>query len=94
MRLEFSRYVEQDLDEIANWIAQDNPSRAVTFIQEIRNKLHWISQAPLLYQVRPDIGREARLATVGRYVILFLVTDETIRVERVVSGARNLPETL
>lgn len=36
MRLELSRYVEDDLDAIADFIAQDNPSRAVTFIQDIR----------------------------------------------------------
>ena len=34
MRLEFSRFVERDLDEIAGYIAQDNPPRAVTFIRE------------------------------------------------------------
>lgn len=38
MRLELSRYVEDDLDAIADFIAQDNPSRAVTFIQDIRKK--------------------------------------------------------
>lgn len=36
MRLELSRFVESDLDDIADYIAQDKPSRAVTFIQDIR----------------------------------------------------------
>lgn len=49
MRLELSSYIERDLGEIADWIAQDNPQRAVTFIQEIRNKLGKIGQTPLLY---------------------------------------------
>jgi toxin ParE1/3/4 len=35
MRLELSRFVEGDLDDIAAYIAQDNPHRAVTFIQDI-----------------------------------------------------------
>jgi len=35
MRLELSSYVEGDLQEIAEWIAQDNPRRAVSFIREI-----------------------------------------------------------
>ena len=38
MQLELSRYVEGDLDDIADFIAQDNPVRAVTFIQDIRTK--------------------------------------------------------
>ena len=35
MRLELSCYIEGDLDGIADYIAQDNPHRAVTFIQDI-----------------------------------------------------------
>jgi toxin ParE1/3/4 len=38
MQLELSRYIEGDLDDIADFIAQDNPKRAVTFIQGIRSK--------------------------------------------------------
>lgn len=30
MRLELSRFIERDLDDIASFIAQDNPRRAVT----------------------------------------------------------------
>lgn len=39
MQLELSRYIESDLDDIADFIAQDNPSRAVTFIQDIRSRV-------------------------------------------------------
>jgi len=58
MRLEFSRWVESDLTAIADYIAQDNPARAVSFIREIREKIHLIAQHPLLYQLRPEIGEE------------------------------------
>lgn len=62
MRLELSPYIERDLEEIADWIAQDNPRRAVGFIQEIREELRRIGKGPLLYQLRPEIGADARLA--------------------------------
>jgi plasmid stabilization system protein ParE len=74
MRLELSRFVESDLDDIADYIAQDNPRRAITFIQEIRAKFHEIRHNPLLYQLRPEIGEGARMTTLGNYVILFRVT--------------------
>lgn len=51
MRLELSRFIESDLDDIADYIAQDSPSRAVTFIQDIRAKFHDIHQNPLYYQL-------------------------------------------
>jgi toxin ParE1/3/4 len=92
MHLELSSYVEEDLDAIADFIAQDNPQRALTFIKEIRQKFSNIQRTPLIYQLRPDIGKEARLATVGNYVILFHITKKIVRIERVIYGGRNLPE--
>lgn len=91
MRLELSRYVEGDLDNIADYIAQDNPHRAVTFIQDIRAKFLDIQRSPLIYQLRPDIGEEARMATVGNYAILFRLIGEVIRIERIIYGGRDLP---
>lgn len=38
MRVELSSFIETDLEVIADYIAQDNPVRALTFIQEIRAK--------------------------------------------------------
>lgn len=94
MRLELSRFIEGDLDDIAHYIAQDNPRRAVTFIQDIRAKFETVRRTPLIYQLRPDIGDQARMATVGNYAILFRVVDETVRIERVTYGGRDLPATL
>lgn len=83
MRLELSRFVESDLDDIAGYIAQDNPHRAVTFIQEIRARFRKISKNPLIYRIRADIGDGARLATVGNYAILFRAANDVVRIERV-----------
>jgi toxin ParE1/3/4 len=82
MRVELSSFVESDLDAIADYIAQDNPKRAVRFIREIRAQIHTVGQNPLLYQLRPEIGEGARIAVVGRYVILFRTIGEAVRVER------------
>jgi plasmid stabilization system protein ParE len=90
MRMEISAFVEADLDAIADYIAQDNPTRAVTFLAEIRAKLRAVATHPLLYRLRPEIGEDARVALAGRYVILFRVVGETVRIERVVYGTRDL----
>jgi toxin ParE1/3/4 len=90
MRVELSRFIEGDLDIIADYIAQDNPTRAVTFIQEIGAQIHAIGQNPLLYQLWPEIGEDARMAVVGRYVILFRTTPNVVKVERVIYGGRDL----
>lgn len=90
MRLELSRFVESDLEAIASFIAEDNPHRAVSFIREIREKIHFIAEHPLVYQLRPEIGESARLAVHGPYLILFRVSGESVRIERIVYGGRDL----
>jgi plasmid stabilization system protein ParE len=89
MRLEFSRFVESDLEAIGDYIAQDNPKRAITFIREMRERIRAVGENPLIYRVRPEIGEGARMAVVGRYVILFCVVGEIVRIERVVYGGRD-----
>jgi toxin ParE1/3/4 len=86
MRVELSGFVEGDLDTIADYIAQDNPSRAVSFLREIGAQILAVGQNPL----RPEIGEGARMAIVGRYVILFRTMGEVVRIERVVYGGRDL----
>jgi toxin ParE1/3/4 len=91
MLVELSSFIESDLEAVADYIAQDNPIRAVSFIREIREELRLVGQNPLLYQLRPEIGEDARLAVVGRYVILFHIVGEVVRIERVIFGGRDLP---
>ncbi len=94
MQLQLSTFIEGDLDAVADFIAQDNPIRAVTFIREIRTKFFEIIRNPLIYQLRPDIGEDARMATLGNYAILFRIAGEVVRIERVVYGARDLQAIL
>lgn len=91
MRLEFSEFVESDLEAIAAFIAQGSPTRAVTFLKEIRAEILTIGHNPHLYQLRPDIGEDARMGVVGHYAILFRIVDQTVRIERVVWASRDLP---
>jgi toxin ParE1/3/4 len=94
VRVELSGFVERDLEEIADWIAEDNPRRAVTFVQEIREAFRRIGEGPFHYQLRPDIGEDARPSVVGNYVVLFRIDDPAVRIERVGYGGRDLPSIL
>lgn len=91
MRYILSPIVKEDLDEIADWIAQDSPRRAIKIVRELRAEFRKIAQHPELYQLRPDIGEDVRLATLGHHVILFWIEGGVVRFERVVYGGRELP---
>jgi toxin ParE1/3/4 len=90
--------VEEDLDLIAEWIAQDNPERSASFLRELRNAFGRIGRNPLLYRPRPEIGRDTRIAVVHSYLILFRIrrqsAGEFVQIERVVHGGRDLPGLL
>jgi toxin ParE1/3/4 len=49
-----------------------------------------VARQPLTCQLRPEIGEGARIAVVDRYLLLFRVVNETVRIERVVYGGREL----
>ena len=49
MGIEFSRFVEGDLSLIADYIAEDKPARAVSFIREIREEIGRFGRNPMLY---------------------------------------------
>jgi toxin ParE1/3/4 len=91
MKVVFSAQAEIDLEEIGDYIAADNPSRAVTFIQEIRTHCAKIAKSPLAYTARPELGEGIRCCTHGRYLIFFLPFEVEVLIVRIVHGARDLP---
>jgi toxin ParE1/3/4 len=90
MLLRLSPCVPADLEEIVDFIAQDSPRHAVRLLRQLRARMKEIAKQPQLYRLRPELGIEARLATVGHYVILFRIRQNTVRIERVVHGSREL----
>jgi toxin ParE1/3/4 len=85
------RRAEADLEEIGDFIARDNPARALTFLDELREHCTAIVNAPRLYALREELGPGIRIAVHGRYLILFRADGETVRMERLVQGARDRP---
>lgn len=78
--------------EFTDVTGQSRILNAITdfFAQAIRKKIADIVLTPLIYQRRPDIGEEARMATVGNYVILFRILDNVVRIDCIAYGARSL----
>jgi plasmid stabilization system protein ParE len=90
MRLRLSPCVPGDLEEIAEYIAQDSPRYAARMLSLLHARMKEIARNPKIYRLRPEIGAEARLAIVGNYLILFRIRQNTVRIERVVHGSRDL----
>jgi toxin ParE1/3/4 len=87
----FSPKSRQDLLDIGDHIAKDSPANARQFVARLIDQCKRIGRAPLGYASREDLAPGLRMAALDRYVIFFRVVDGTVRVERVLHGARNLP---
>jgi toxin ParE1/3/4 len=85
-----AKQAEYDLGDIADYIARDNPERALSFTQEIRKQFNEVAERPLSFQSHDEWGVGLRSALFGRYHIIFSVIDDTVYVLRVIHGARDI----
>ena len=60
MQLVIKPLAEQDLEAIGDYIARDNPARAVTFVRELRDHCQRIASHPLGYRERPELAIDCR----------------------------------
>jgi len=79
-----------DLEEIALYIARDNPERATTFTREIVGHCHRIANTPRAGRERPEIRRGIRSVPHGNYVIFYRIVEAGVQILHVLHGARDL----
>ena len=70
----FSPKAEGDLEEIGDYIARDSPTRAVSFVDELRETCFRIGRSPEAFQLQPEIGASIRRAVHRRYSIFYTIT--------------------
>ncbi|MCX7381972.1 MAG: type II toxin-antitoxin system RelE/ParE family toxin [Alphaproteobacteria bacterium] len=90
MRFRFSRVAEADIESIGDHIAADNPTRALSFIRDLRSRCRNLCLFPEAAPLRPDIGQDIRLAMFGLYRILYVVRADELEICRVLHGARDI----
>jgi toxin ParE1/3/4 len=94
MPVRFTPEARADLREIALRIADRNPVRAFTYVDEIEARARRIGEFPHAGPPRPQWGEGIRIAVHGKYLIVYRVRDETVQILRVVHGARDLDALL
>lgn len=95
-RLLLSPLAAADLEDIADYIARDNPVRAASFVAELEATCRAVAATPDRYPARADLAPGLRMAVHGRYLVFFrdLPGEAAVRIERVLHSARNLPRLL
>ena len=88
MRCVLSVFAELDLEEIADYIARGNPRRALSYIDEIRERCNNIITFPEAAPLREEFGVGIRVIPFDRYLIFYTAHSDTVRIERILSGSR------
>lgn len=92
--------VEVDLLEHLDYIAVNNPDAALRFVDTVEQAFARLSEMPEIGSLREFAN--PRLAGVrawpvpkfSRYLIFYPVTQDSIRILRVLHGARDIPSLL
>jgi len=89
---------EVELEEIGDYIARDNPLRAISFVRELRDKCLGLGEMALAFPLVPRYeNRGVRHRVHGNYQIFYRVVGQPakrIDVIHVLHGARNYAEIL
>jgi toxin ParE1/3/4 len=89
-RVVFSPQAKRDLQGIADYIATDNPDRAVTFIEEIEERCRRLGKFARSARPFPELGADAHILPFGNYVILYRDLSDEVAIARVIHGARDI----
>ena len=88
-RFRLSPSARGDLADIRHHVARDKPDAAARLVRALYDRFQMLGRSPLLGESRPDLGENARVFTVGNYVIVYRPLGDRIEVSRVVSGSRD-----
>lgn len=96
-KVEITPTAEHDLEEIWEYIAQDDPKNASTFVLQLEKQICSLEQSPERCSLIPEnliLGTVYRHLIFGKYRTIFRMSADTVYILRIVHGARLLEELL
>lgn len=90
MKVSFAPAAQSDLIDIAVYIAEDNPDRALSFVDELEARCFKLGQQQGLGTHRADLIDGLRMLPYGRYLIFYREQASALRIERIMHSARDI----
>jgi len=95
MRLLFTSEARRDLERIGDRIAEDNPTRALRFVEELETRCKALLDMPLAY---PLVARKKekgiRRIVHGNYLIFYRADGNAVIILHVLAARMNVDEIL
>lgn len=95
MKLIFTDAAEEELEAIGDYIARDNPDRALSFVRELRKDCVLLTTMPKRH---PLLSRHRasgiRRRVHGNYLIFYRIEPDAVQVLHILHGARDYEQIL
>lgn len=85
-----SRFIQDDIDEIWEYIAERNQDAADRVVFEIAEKLKMIGRNPLVGTLRSDLIVDLRQFPYGNYNIFYFPIENGVEVYRILHSSRDI----
>ena len=90
-RVRWTRTAADDLEEIADYIAEDAPGAAARFVHKLRSAARSLNEMPERGRRVPVLEPlELRELILGNYRLIYRVDPEAVVIVTIVHGARDL----
>jgi toxin ParE1/3/4 len=93
-RLRRTAQAEEDLIDIWNYVARDNPAAADRLLDVLDEKSQVHAHNPQIGRARDEVAAGVRHFPVGKYLILYRDIGDGVEVVRYVHGMRRLRDLL
>ena len=91
--LRYLPVADADLVEIFDFIAQDSPNRALSYLEKLNKRIGLLEQHPELGRVprHPKLREHGyRVMIIESYLVFYIIRGHTVEIHRVVHGSRDL----
>ncbi len=94
MRLEWSAFALADRDGIFDYIEAENPRAAITIDERIESETRVLLEFPRIGRPGRIAGTRELVISGTPYIAAYSIMDDTIRILRILHGARQWPDEL
>ncbi|UXN61833.1 type II toxin-antitoxin system RelE/ParE family toxin [Phyllobacterium zundukense] len=85
---------ETDIERIVLYIAEDSPTAARRWYDEIYDLCGRVGEMPRMGTARPEVRPDLRTFPMGNYLVLYREIDKDVEIVRVIHSARQWQELL
>ncbi len=91
VKVEWSPLARDELDEILDYIAQDSPEYAISFFEQVQEKVRDLINFPKIGRKVPEFDKpNIRELILKNYRIIYRILEDKIQIIRIFHGSKPL----